>query len=295
MDNSQSNTLLHYKYWLLILGLLLILVATDRWTGQENFTDYLTNIATMVSLVLGLVAIFYSFTSNSSLSQSLGNISTVSKDVLESKDEIAKFLAHAIDLEKSGADNAQALKEVSDSVEQNIASLKSALESVTEKTQLIHDSLGTLPGKFDQLESLIAEADSSKKQANNGGREAISDQSAIEFMKGSSLNGLVLLYSVVLAYSNGKSFSLDEYSSKASLNIDYAYGYFIAMGAYGLIARTAVKEQVKTFAITSIHPKLISNAREILVEMLERDYKKNKGDTYSRYLNKMQLLEAMYK
>jgi hypothetical protein len=74
---------LHYRYWLLILGLFILFLTTEKWSDSQHFTTYLANAATLTSLMLGLSAIFYSYISNESLSSSLGMVSTISKSVRE--------------------------------------------------------------------------------------------------------------------------------------------------------------------------------------------------------------------
>ncbi|MDZ4057086.1 MAG: hypothetical protein U1D69_08985, partial [Polynucleobacter sp.] len=64
MSTEVDRISLHFKYCVLILGMIIIAVATDRWTARQDFTTLLSNAATMTSLVLALVAIFYSFISN---------------------------------------------------------------------------------------------------------------------------------------------------------------------------------------------------------------------------------------
>jgi len=69
MDDKYEKIKIHFFYCILILVIAIIAIATDRWTAQKDFTAYLSNAATMTSLLLGLVAIFYSFISNDGLSK----------------------------------------------------------------------------------------------------------------------------------------------------------------------------------------------------------------------------------
>ncbi len=93
MTTENEKLRIHFAYCVAILLLAIVAIATDRWSTQAKFTEYLSNAATMTSLMLGLVAIFYSFIANDGLSKSLGNINHVSQAVDESKREISEYLA----------------------------------------------------------------------------------------------------------------------------------------------------------------------------------------------------------
>lgn len=75
IDSFKKNLGLHFFYIIVFLVVLLIFVATGQWTDKDNFTSYLSNVATFTSLVLGLVAIFYSFIANDSIGKNLGGVS----------------------------------------------------------------------------------------------------------------------------------------------------------------------------------------------------------------------------
>ena len=99
MDDSNSRLVLHLKYNFayitLILLVALLVVIAHKWTPQPRFTEYLSNAATLASLLLALVAIVYSFVSSESISKSLGQISLISRDVQASKDEVREFVGTA--------------------------------------------------------------------------------------------------------------------------------------------------------------------------------------------------------
>lgn len=72
--------------------MVIIAIATEKWSSKGEFTTYLSNAATMTSLFLGVVAIFYSFVSNDSMSRSLGSITTITSEVGAVRDEINNFV-----------------------------------------------------------------------------------------------------------------------------------------------------------------------------------------------------------
>jgi len=90
-SNDCERLQLHFYYCGLIAAMIVVFLISDRWTGQANFTAYLSNAATMTSLLLGVVAIFYSFISNDGMSRSLGSIHMVTDEVRQVRSDIKGF------------------------------------------------------------------------------------------------------------------------------------------------------------------------------------------------------------
>lgn len=153
MANEIEKLQLHFKYCAAILLLIIIVVATDRWTAQKDFTAYLSNAATMTSLLLGLVAIIYSYISTDSLSKSLGSITTVSSEVKDSKEQIARYVVLTTAATETSTANTALLKQTSIDVSQSVASLGKTLTEIAEQNQALQGLVGTLPVRFEKLES----------------------------------------------------------------------------------------------------------------------------------------------
>jgi hypothetical protein len=91
VEKDYERLVLHFRYCGLIAVMIFIFVVTDRWTDKGDFTSYLSNAATMTSLILGVVAIFYSFISNDGMSRSLGSVNTVADEVRQVRGDIKEF------------------------------------------------------------------------------------------------------------------------------------------------------------------------------------------------------------
>jgi hypothetical protein len=303
-DPNQKTEQYEFKYKLLkvnfiyvftMFTLILAFVMSDRWTESKDFTTYLTNVATFVSVVLGLVAIFYSFISNSSLSKSLGNISKVSEEVVDTKAEIGNFLAHAIELEKSGAGNTKSLREISESVEQHVNSLKLALQRVTEKTQLIHESVGELPARIDKQIEALLESDAGAIRQRTLSVQATDEDRAIHFINRSSLYGRILIYACVLANQAEKEFSFPEFIKILVLDPGYLYGYLIAFFATGFVTKENIVGKERTYKITAIDSTIKKKVKEKLVEHLEDKLKVANPTVYTSCTEAIKQLEETYK
>jgi hypothetical protein len=286
---------LHFAYIVGFLVVAMIVISTGLWTDKDNFTEYLTNAATAISIVLGLVAIFYSFISNSSLSQSLGNISKVSEEVGQTKSQIENFLQHANELEKRGAENTSALKDISSSVENHVISLREALGRVTETTRLLQESVS---GRFDKVEDLLSTSgdvvDKASKEDRIAGENVISEERVEDFLACSSLIGLCMLFGCVLANTSDKKFSIDEIGKIFEFDLSYMHGYFVAACAAGLINEEKIGGDNNSFKIVDIHQVIKRQAKKVFVERLESLYRKNQPDVLSKYQKDIATIENQF-
>jgi len=100
-EAKYARLKIHFFYVVVILIALVILFATYNWTALPKFTDYLTAAGTMVSIVLGVLAIIYSFVSGDSISRSLGNVASAAEDLREARNEFSNVVAAGSDLSES--------------------------------------------------------------------------------------------------------------------------------------------------------------------------------------------------
>jgi hypothetical protein len=166
MEQSLYKLRIHFFYCTVILVLTIIAIATDRWTLQPKFTEFLGNAATMTSLVLGLVAIFYSFIANDSLSKSLGSIGSVSESISSVRDQVIRQIEHGAETAKAVQGSAKLIERTSISLESSLNSFQSSLAEISNNTQALHGSLGNLPGRLDEIEARIV--NSAKRSPSDG-------------------------------------------------------------------------------------------------------------------------------
>lgn len=167
VTHGRKNNLpsIHYRYVILILLSISVFLMTDRWTERGDFTQYLSNAATMTSLLLGVVPIFHSFISNSNMSNSLGSVSEVSKDVGKVGEKIAEHHQNSGELIVAGAKSAQAFEEVSREITGNLQNFHVLLKDMDSKNIAMRALMEGIPSKFSQLEARFNQvADSVEKQ-----------------------------------------------------------------------------------------------------------------------------------
>lgn len=275
--NHKCKSTIHYRYWLLMMAMILVAVATDRWTGKEGFTSYLSNAATITSLLLGVVAIFYSFVSNSSISTSLGSIGSISDEVTKTNKSVGEYVSLAKEIESMGRLNLQSMEVVSDEMRKGLLEFSQLLASMGEKNDDMHLLISGFPKKFNDIEIKIADAFSSdKKRPENGGNKeqgkAVLGQDVVErFYRRSASAELIIAYCFVLAYATNKKVSMKEVVTFAS-PIDRSSANFFArcMDSIGLISVHG--NGVSTpYTINWVNDFLVSGVKAAILKAIDKE------------------------
>ncbi|WP_156392270.1 MULTISPECIES: hypothetical protein [unclassified Roseateles] len=300
MDHALHKLRLHFFYCSVILTLVIIAIATDRWTLQPKFTEFLSNAATMTSLVLGLVAIFYSFIANDGLSKSLGSIGAVSDEVKASRDQIVNQVNLSTQTTKSAQRSAELIEGASSSISANLATLSATLSAISTHTEFLHGSLGDLPTRLDQLETKLIDATKSLgikpvTPASTTTSKSIDPVIVKTFLSTSSLAANTLAYACVLAYQTGKPLNIPEFCRATGSKLEnYLNGFLACMDAVQLADIFPVDGAIRTYTITGIHDSLVKDTREYIFGFIERQYKDKNTQVYERWKNAMVQLETLY-
>lgn len=300
MDAEAQRLRLHFAYWVIILVLIIIAIATDRWTPQSNFTEYLSNAATMTSLVLGLVAIFYSFIANNSLSQSPGNIATVSNDVKESNSRMSSYLELARQSENSANQNATLLRTVSDQVSSNLISLSETLDAMKRQADALHSTVTGIPLRLDQIQTNVTDLAKNLGEKQNVPAEpanaVLPRQFVIRFLESSSLSFNLVTYACVLARQKNKPFLLGDVSTAIDLETMNLYvgGFLACMRAMQLIEIKLLEDsQTVAYNVIGVHPVLEEEAKIYFEGFIDRVYRE-KPETLLQWRNRMKKVEALF-
>lgn len=293
LKNKPSISPLHLKYWLFISIIILIAVATDRWSSQPKFTEYLSNAATMTSLMLGLVAILYSFIANNGLAENLGNINVVSEDVKKSKDQIAEYLEKTKAVTDASEKNRIALEHISSTLGENLTSLRVALDVVTAQT-------GELPSRLEQLESTFTEATKAigaKPPAPVVPADAQArfwtDAAVKRFLERQPLSANLLSIACILANNSNAELSLADFSAAINtpnLN-NYYQGMLVSMHSCQIISRQLVKDKSSVYKISLVDLHLKEIARSYYTGYIERNYT---GAEKQTWMTKLTAIEALF-
>lgn len=291
----MPTTRIHFSYVIGILVGLLVLVSTDRWTGQQNFTEFLTNAATMTSLVLGLVAIFYSFISNDGLSKSLGNISKVSEDITATRQSLAGVMDKSTELVEGSRASAAELRDISRSLDTRIGSLRDTMAEFKAQNETMNESLGIIPQRFDQLEAKMSEASSTPVKQSPPSSDNLRESSKLadKSFQQLSVAGAFAVYGAVLSHRMNKALHINEYQAATAISsATYMHGVLMTLSAVNLLNSSPVKGELRTLNIIDVNPSYTSLDTKKMQQFIEG---KDQSDAIkSVWLSKIPLAEKFF-
>lgn len=217
----------HFFYVVLILSLLIVGLITRNWTKLEGFTDYLSVAATVSSLVLGILAIIYSFVSSGSMSNFLGSIERANRDMTSVAHDLRNVLDQGQKIQNQAEGRTKQLHALT-------INLSSSLEQLAQTTQNIKKSVDQIPGQIDSIKERIPfSMENSPNHQRIHGLKTWSDSELELFLKISSGMGLVALRLALEANT------ADVYASMAGFYGDnfenYGYGFLMAADAAMII------------------------------------------------------------
>ena len=299
MDQNNETLALHFKYCALIAVMLLIAIATERWSSSKDFTTYLSNAATMTSLLLGVVAIFYSFISNDGMSRSLGSINSVSNEIGEVRTDIKSFVDQTKDSTKVAETNNKIVREASAEISGTMVSLNETLQEISNQNELLKNIVAALPTRIDQLESKFGDVAKAIGEKPKSVTSVISTNDlpakAVEsFLNRASYNQNLFSIACVLSAKTKKPLDIPafckaiEWNGPVNLN-----GFLNCMNAVQLCSRSAVEGQDKVFSIRSVHPELIAQAQPYFKDFIGLIFK-DKPDDRAKWIGKIAAVEALF-
>jgi len=298
MDSKSETLALHFKYCALIALMLLIAIATERWSSNEDFTTYLSNAATMTSLLLGVVAIFYSFISNDGMSRSLGSITTVSSEIRDVRTDIQRFADQTRDSTRAAEANNEIVRGSSSALSATMESLNETLRAISSQNETLKGLVSELPTRIEQLEVKfgdVAKAIGEKPSPTAGIADADISSKAVEaFLARATYFENLFTIACVIAANTHKHLDIPAFCKAVDWNSPVTLtGFLRCMHAAALCNRISVEGKDKTFNVTSIHPHLAQRARPYFFEYVQKTFK-DKPEDRAKWEGKLAAVEALY-
>lgn len=299
MNVNAEVLSLHFKYCALIAVMIIIAIATERWSSSKEFTTYLSNAATMTSLLLGVVAIFYSFVSNDSMSRSLGSISTITTEIRDVRNEIGGFVDLTKQATVTSSNNTELMRDASATLTTSMASLNETLVLLSTQNETLKGLVSSLPTQIDQLDTKVdevAKAIGEKPQQNQLAVTPtdISVRAIERFLARSSLSHNLLAHACVVAASKRKPLSIADFGTAVNWNApNQQQGFLSCMHSIQLCSRKLVEDQTKTFMIVNVHPSLQAESRTYYLSYVNENYS-NGSDEHQDWLGKLAKVEALF-
>lgn len=267
-NRLEKNTriVLHFKYFAAIAIITIILISTERWSSSKEFTTYLSNAATMTSLFVGVIAIFYSFVSNDSLSRSLGSIFTITNEVKEAKDDIKKSVILTQDAIKASEINTEKINSASLVIEKSLPNLDATLAVLGTQNRNLQELLSNIPTRIDQLESKVgnvAKAIGEKPMQSASTEGSSLNDSVIEsFLKMCSLSHNLLLIACSIANDKNAELDINKFTDAIEWQApNQIQGFLRCMHSLKICKVHEVESKQKVYTISNTHSHLKERAR----------------------------------
>jgi hypothetical protein len=299
--NEKDVLAIHFKYCMFIAVMILITIATDRWSSSKDFTTYLSNAATMTSLVLGVIAILYSFVSNDSMARSLGSITTVTDQVRQVKEQIAEYVMLTADSTQAVQSSGSQIRDASDVISGSLVNLDETLKELTSQNQELRTLLGALPTRFEQLETkvgdfarAVGEKPVSAQPATLITAAEFAPQVIAKFFARASLSQNLLTHACVLSYQSKKPLAIPDLCKAIGFDLPNGFqGFLNCMNAIQLCWRKPIDGKEKTYMINFVHPELVGQSKSYYVKYIDETYS-DKPEEKAKWLEKLDRVEQLF-
>ena len=192
---TEKNKI-HITYIISILIVIIILLLTIQWGHIPELVQLIGFAATITSLVVGLIAIIYSFYANDSFTKTITELSLASKEI---------------------KDGSQDLKSKIESIPSSMEKFSSRFD---ETNELIKKSL----------------SDDNKTQKSPADTPVLDDATIAKFMENIPSTGLEILYFVKKCIDRSKSVDLEKAIKEAEIaGYSYFVAFLYPLSALGVI------------------------------------------------------------
>lgn len=228
--NSSSDTLkIHFFYVVVILAGIIVLLATRNWTELKGFTDYLSVAATITSLVLGVLAIIYSFVSSNSTNSSLGSIESSAHDIRSIGADLRRIVSEGQQLQNEAESKNREFHQL-------VGDLQVAVEGISSKTAEIAGTVQGLPSQFGELRDEMrkrSQAEPAEKSKEDL-RSMWTPEKLNAFLSNMSLLGLTAAKALCDAKVSDRYCDLRKlFDTELTKSFEYVYGFLIAASSAG--------------------------------------------------------------
>lgn len=139
-----------FYYWLLLISIVCIMWTSSDLYLNDNFVEYISFAGTITSILLGLLAIFYSFVQSLDGNNSIKTLQDISSDLAEYSEAINGKIS-----EFNGLSN---------ELKESNKNLDGKIQNVTQKLDRMYDNLNKMS---EQIKSIQQDKDIKAKEWEN--------------------------------------------------------------------------------------------------------------------------------
>jgi len=249
---ALRNKELHLKYWVGILMAIIVLLISTFWYDIPNLGDRLIFALTLASVLLAILAIFFTLNFNTLFSNN-----------------VVKLLS------------------INDKIEESASKLFQVNKRLDEKLKVIPDSIGEIDKKIETTNELIESRLSYEGKKPTEKVEWDADKFSLFFIKLSFL-GMIYMYLIATYYKNNKPISRKLFDNPTFIGFEYFVGFLIPLKSIDLSEFYYQKESSEII-VTKCDQVFLDEIDNIFDWVIE--YYESEGDKkQSEYLKKSKQL-----
>jgi len=230
----------------IIIGFFVVNQFALMFCSNRVMVEQFSFASTISSIILSVIAIIMSVVSGESINNLLHKFRDVHNEISDVPSKIESS-TQKMDNASSKFDEIYGnLKDAPQKIEEATLLMTGASENIDNSIQNLHQIMTDFQEKTKDLQSLKTELKSEIREGFQSVESTTTDQDeteitltneqAIEVVKGSSPWGALFLYAIKRSKDESRYFSLDSFCRIFDIKgrRDYFYGYFVAMKATGI-------------------------------------------------------------
>lgn len=232
---TTTNEGIHYKYWIGILVFLIVLVISLAWADIPGLVDKLSFALTISSVILALLAIYFTVNFNSLFSNNINTFLNLHQNIEKSSQ---KLIAATQDLNVKLDSMPQAIQGVDQKIDRVHKMLEEGLPSAA-KIQVAAVELNTKQKEFDWTE----------------------DRLKYMFVN-ANYSGMLVMYLLGQTFAKAHRFTYQDIIDKLmEIPPDFFNGYASSLNSFGLCHIEYVNG---TYVVTAYNEVLNNNVKKWL-------------------------------
>lgn len=277
MNNTSPNNeskkigIAHFVYIIIILVLIIIGIVSYFYSGNKKFVALVGFAATITSIILSVLAIFMSVTSNDSVSSLIHRF----RDLHDAMNNVPNRVENSVQTMNTASDG---LNIMMNEVTTKMLELNSSISKISAVSTALNDSMKeVMEPIFDTHQKVNMMSDVFNENKTNPSDmnfdstdlESRSNIIATELINNTSYAAKMYMYAMTIAYKSGKEFNLVKFSellASKAFAVPYLWGYSVCMSGLNLVDYDDDKIREKIVMVKYINETICSDIKSIILK-----------------------------
>lgn len=237
MKNRELISKKDLFYWLIYCISISIILATNQLHQNLNIVNYIGFAGTLISIILAVVAIIYSFFQNFTYSN-------VNNQLVETSEKIEELINS---LKDTSENYSKKNEELIINYDNYTNSLHQMIES---KFDITKNEISAISDKLENIKTLPTAEKDTTLHLN------LKKQDVETFLKKTSVFGKYIIYAIKQLENSKIEFNRKEFFREIfAASADYAFGFYIATKTIGIFKANIIDENLEQITHLNEHAK----------------------------------------